>query len=181
MIVLRGVRFGYSEGEPVLDRVDLDIPAGLTLLLGPNGCGKSTLMRIAAGVERPDAGSVAIDGHDLWKDEVAARASLAYVPEQPDLTPYATLEEILALVCRLRGAPIARAAEALERVGLAGLGRRSVRELSMGQPGAPLSPRRGSDRRGRSSSTSPSRPSTAPRGRRSSPGSRVFARRGRRS
>jgi len=133
MIVLRGVRFGYSEGEPVLDRVDLDIPAGLTLLLGPNGCGKSTLMRIAAGVERPDAGSVAIDGHDLWKDEVAARASLAYVPEQPDLTPYATLEEILALVCRLRGAPIARAAEALERVGLAGLGRRSVRELSMGQ------------------------------------------------
>jgi ABC-type multidrug transport system ATPase subunit len=133
MIRLSGVRFGYRAGEPILDRVDLEVAVGLTLLLGPNGCGKSTLLRIAAGVERPDAGSVAIDGHDLWKDEVAARAGLAYVPEQPDLTPYATLDEILALVCRLRGEPIDRAAEALGRVGLAGLGRRSVRELSMGQ------------------------------------------------
>lgn len=133
MIRLQGVRFGYRAGEPVLDGVNLDIPAGLTLLLGPNGCGKSTLLRIAAGVERPHAGAVEVSGRDLWTSETAARRDLAYVPEQPDLTPYATLVEVFKLVCRLREEPAARAAEALDRAGLAGLGRRSVRELSMGQ------------------------------------------------
>jgi ABC-2 type transport system ATP-binding protein len=125
--------FSYRHGEPVLSGVDLEITPGLTLLLGPNGCGKSTLLKMAAGVERPDGGRVEIDGHDLWKDEVAARRTLAYVPEQPDLTPYATVREILSLVCRLRGEPAERGREALERVGLSGLGHRSVRELSMGQ------------------------------------------------
>ena len=64
---------------------------------------------------------------------MAARRGLAYVPEQPDLTPYATVREILDLVCRLRGEPRERGREALERVGLANLAHRSVRELSMGQ------------------------------------------------
>ncbi|HEY0552630.1 MAG TPA: ABC transporter ATP-binding protein [Thermoanaerobaculia bacterium] len=136
MIRLRGVSFSYREAEPVLAGVDLEIGPGLTLLLGPNGCGKSTLLKIAAGIERPDSGRIEIDGHDLWSDsrsEVAARRSLAYVPEQPDLTPYATLREILDLVCRLRGEPRKSGREALARVGLGDLSHRSVRELSMGQ------------------------------------------------
>jgi ABC-2 type transport system ATP-binding protein len=132
MIRLLGASFAYRAGQPVLDRVDLEIPAGLTLLVGRNGCGKSTLLKLASGVERPDAGRIEIEElgvrRDLWRDEAAARAGLAYVPEQPDLTPYASVGEILRLVCRLRGEPQASAAEAL-----AGLGGRSVRELSMGQ------------------------------------------------
>lgn len=133
MIRLQGVSFAYRESEPVLAGVDLEIAPGLTLLLGPNGCGKSTLLKIAAGIERPDSGRIEIDGHDLWTDEVAARRGLAYVPEQPDLTPYATLREILDLVCRLRGEPRESGREALARVGLGKLSHRSVRELSMGQ------------------------------------------------
>ncbi|MFL6196351.1 MAG: ATP-binding cassette domain-containing protein [Thermoanaerobaculia bacterium] len=133
MIRLHGISFAYRREEPVLAGVDLEIPPGLTLLLGPNGCGKSTLLKMAAGIERPDSGRIEIDGHDLWTDEVAARRSLAYVPEQPDLTPYATVREVLDLVCRLRGEPRERGREALERVGLGMLGHRSVRELSMGQ------------------------------------------------
>ncbi len=133
MIRLRSVSFAYRPGEPVLDRVDLDLPPGLTLLVGPNGCGKSTLLKLAAGVEQPDAGTISIAGHDLWRDEVAARRGLVYLPEQPDLTPYATVGEILALVCRLRGEPPSAGREALELVGLAPFARRSVRELSMGQ------------------------------------------------
>jgi Cu-processing system ATP-binding protein len=74
-----------------------------------------------------------VGGHDLWGDEVAARRRLAYVPEQPDLTPYATVREVLDLVRRLRGEPRESMDEALEFVGLSQLGHRSVRELSMGQ------------------------------------------------
>jgi ABC-2 type transport system ATP-binding protein len=133
VIHLQGVSFAYRDAEPVLTGVDLEIAPGLTLLLGPNGCGKSTLLKLAAGIERPDSGRIEIDGHDLWSDEVAARRGLAYVPEQPDLTPYATLREILDLVCRLRGEPRERGREALARVGLGMLSHRSVRELSMGQ------------------------------------------------
>ncbi len=133
MIRFHKTSFSYRAGEPVLAGIDLEIGSGLTLLLGPNGCGKSSLLKLAAGVEEPDEGRVEIDGHDLWSDEVAARRTLAYVPEQPDLTPYATVREILALVCRLRGEPREKGEEALELVGLRGLAHRSVRELSMGQ------------------------------------------------
>jgi ABC-type multidrug transport system ATPase subunit len=133
MIRFEKVSFAYRETEPVLSGVDLEIPAGLTLLLGRNGCGKSTLLKMAAGVERPDRGRVRIDGRDLWVDEEEARRTLAYVPEQPDLTPYATVREILGLVCRLRGEPGQAADTALTLVGLDNLAHRSVRELSMGQ------------------------------------------------
>jgi ABC-type multidrug transport system ATPase subunit len=127
------VSFAYGPGEPVLSGVDLELGAGLTLVVGVNGCGKSTLLKLAAGVERPDGGSIEIGGQDLWRQEVAARRHLAYVPEQPDLTPYATLHEVLALVCRLRGEPVARAGAALAQVGLERFSQRSVRQLSMGQ------------------------------------------------
>lgn len=133
MISLRNVRFGYASDATSLACESLDIPAGVTLLLGPNGAGKSTLLKLAAGVEQPVSGTVSIDGHDLWRDEVAARSALAYVPEHPDLIPYATVGEVLGLVCRLRSRPVDDGARALALVGLEGLGDRSVRELSMGQ------------------------------------------------
>jgi len=132
MIALRNVRFSY--GRAVALTCDaLDIGPGVTLLLGPNGAGKSTLLKLVAGVEHPTAGTVSVDGHDMWRDEVAARSALAYVPEHPDLTPYATVSEVLGLVCRLRGLPVSDGDQALSTVGLEGFGDRSVRELSMGQ------------------------------------------------
>ena len=133
MISLRDVRFGYSRGTTAFACDTLDVGAGVSLLLGPNGAGKSTLLKLISGVEQPTAGSVCIEGHDLWRDEVAARAALAYVPEHPDLTPYATVGEVLGLACRLRGRPVDDGIRALEVVGLRDLGDRSVRELSMGQ------------------------------------------------
>jgi len=133
MIRLDDVHFCYRQGEPVLAGISLEIPRGLTLVLGPNGAGKSTFLKIVAGVERPDRGIASIDGCDLWREEVAARQSIAYVPEQPDLTPYATIMDVLKLVCRLRRAPVSSARAALERAGLGQLGNRSIRELSLGQ------------------------------------------------
>ena len=129
----RGVRFGYRPELPVLARLDLAVGPGLTLLTGPNGCGKSTLLRLAAGVERPQEGTVEVDGLDLQRDEVGARLRLAYLPEHPDVSPYATVREVLVLVARLRGEPEARADQVLDEVGLLHLQRRGIRELSHGQ------------------------------------------------
>jgi len=133
MIRFQNVSFSYEKDAPVLFGIDLEFQPGLTMLLGPNGCGKSTLLKLASGVEKPDTGRITIDGHDLWQDEVEARQSLAYVPEQPDLTPYATIREILNLVCRLRNESSEKGMDALEFFGLRDLASRTVRELSLGQ------------------------------------------------
>lgn len=133
MIRFEGVSFSYESRVQVIDAADCSLGPGLTLCLGLNGCGKSTFLKLAAGVEYPDAGRVLLGGRDLWKDEVAARRSLAYLPEHPDLTPYATIKDILRLVCRLRGDKPDRGSEALAAVGLESLADRSVRELSLGQ------------------------------------------------
>jgi len=133
MIRFKNVHFAYAPGEPVFQGADLSLGRGLTLVLGPNGSGKSTLLKLAAGIERPDQGVAEIGGLDLWREEIAARRHLAYVSEQPDLTPYASIRDIIYLVCRLRSAPLPQGREALERVGLWQIANRSIRQLSSGQ------------------------------------------------
>ncbi len=133
MMVFEDVTFAYEPGRPVVRNASFPLGPGLTLLLGPNGCGKSTLLKLAAGVERPDRGRILVDGLDLWMREAEARRGLAYLPEFADITPYATLRDVLLLVCRLRGESKAAGAKALEIFGLADESGRSVRELSSGQ------------------------------------------------
>jgi len=133
VIELRDIAFAYRRDRVSLTVPALDIGTGLTLIVGPNGSGKSTLLRIIAGVERPARGTVSIAGADLWREEVEARRHLAFVPEYPELTPYATVVDVLWLVASLRGAPDSSVVGALDRVGLFDAAGRTVRELSMGQ------------------------------------------------
>lgn len=133
MIQLRDVRYSYDGERPALAARELDIGPGLTLVVGPNGAGKSTLLRLIAGVERPTSGTVTIDGFDLWSAEVESRRHLAYVPEHPEITPYATIVDVLRLVASVRGLPPTAVSEALDRVGLIDVAWRTVRELSLGQ------------------------------------------------
>ena len=133
MIRFEKVTFAYERTAPVFQSLDISLDTGLTLLLGPNGSGKTTLLKLAAGVEKPDEGKIWIDKHDLWKHEVAARREIAYLPEHPDLTPYASIREITRFVCRLRGEPLARGEEALAILDMDRVASRSVRELSQGQ------------------------------------------------
>lgn len=52
-----------------LDRVNLELPKGVSLILGPNGGGKSTLLKIIAGIYRPTGGRIRVLGLDPWKSE----------------------------------------------------------------------------------------------------------------
>ena len=62
---IRGVSRSYGQVRAVRD-VSLDVaPGEFITLLGPSGCGKTTLLRLVAGFERPDAGTIAISGHDV--------------------------------------------------------------------------------------------------------------------
>jgi ABC-type multidrug transport system fused ATPase/permease subunit len=79
-IRLRGLRFAYPGGGPVLDGVDLDIPAGTSLaIVGQNGAGKTTLAKLLCRLYDPQGGAVEVDGTDLreldldgWRRRLAA-------------------------------------------------------------------------------------------------------------
>src|SRR5215467_12464851 len=72
-------------------------------LIGPNGAGKTTTLRSLAGILRPTAGRVAIDGHDIVDQPIEAKRRLAFMPDEPHLFEYLTVEEHLRLVGRLYG------------------------------------------------------------------------------
>jgi ABC-2 type transport system ATP-binding protein len=72
-------------------------------LVGPNGAGKTTTLHCLSGITIPTGGRVRVAGHDLAKDPVAAKSALAFVPDEPHLFDYLTVEEHLRFVARLYG------------------------------------------------------------------------------
>jgi len=72
-------------------------------LVGPNGAGKTTTLRSLAGIIRPTAGTIRIAGHDLARDPVPAKRALAFIPDEPHLFDYLTVEEHLGFIARLYG------------------------------------------------------------------------------
>jgi ABC-2 type transport system ATP-binding protein len=78
-------------------------PGEIVGLIGPNGAGKTTTLRSLAGILRPTSGKVLIDGHDIVEDPIEAKRRLAFMPDEPHLFEYLTIEEHLRLVARLYG------------------------------------------------------------------------------
>ncbi len=72
-------------------------------LVGPNGAGKTTTLRSIAGIVRPTEGTIRVAGHDLAREPVAAKGKLAFIPDEPQLFEYLTVEEHLRFVGRLYG------------------------------------------------------------------------------
>src|SRR5205807_1270499 len=79
-VAVAGVTFGVAAGE-------------ILGLVGPNGAGKTTTLRALAGILTPTRGRLAINGHDLAQEPVAAKAALAYVPDDPKLFDQLTVWE----------------------------------------------------------------------------------------
>jgi ABC-2 type transport system ATP-binding protein len=87
-----------------VSRLSFDIGPGEVLgLVGPNGAGKTTTLRCLCGIMAPSAGSIAIAGHDIQSDGVEAKRALAFIPDEPHLFEYLTVEEHLRFTAKLYG------------------------------------------------------------------------------
>lgn len=120
-----------------LDRVSLEIKEGsLVALLGPSGSGKSTLLRAIAGLEKPDIGSVIINGQDTTDLDVGKR-NIGFVFQHYALFKHMTIRQNIAFGLQIRKYSRAvmknRVEELLELIQLQGLGDRYPAQLSGGQ------------------------------------------------
>jgi putative ABC transport system ATP-binding protein len=134
--------YGNGPGAvTALDRVTLAFPAGsYTAVMGPSGSGKSTLLQCAAGLDRPDAGEVSINGTRLGRLgetalTVLRREQIGFIFQSFNLMPSLTAAQNVELPLRLAGRrPEPEAIEAaLSAVGLADRARHRPSELSGGQ------------------------------------------------
>ena len=120
-----------------LEDVSIEVAAGsLTALLGPSGGGKSTLLRVIAGLERPDAGRVLIEGEDMTR-RPAQKREVGFVFQHYAAFKHMTVRENVAFGLRIRKRPRDeirnRVNELLELVQLTGLAERYPAQLSGGQ------------------------------------------------
>ncbi len=126
------VRFGDVDA---VRGIDLSVAAGAaTALLGRNGAGKSTTMRVLAGVVPPSAGLVTVDGLDVRTQTIAVKRLSGYCPDVGGLVPRATPWEHLQLAARLRRLEgwEDRARALLERFDLGGVAHRVTAGFSHG-------------------------------------------------
>ncbi|MEO6877180.1 MAG: ABC transporter ATP-binding protein [Gemmatimonadaceae bacterium] len=90
--------------------MSFDVAAGEVLgLVGPNGAGKTTTLRCLAGIIAPSAGTVSVAGHDMQRDGIAAKRALAFIPDEPHLFEYLSVDEHLRFIGRLYGVADAEA------------------------------------------------------------------------
>ena len=121
VVSLRNLTHDYGN-HVALRELEVDIPPGVTGLVGANGAGKTTMLRILLGLLHPTAGSVTVLGHDAITDPLSVRALVGYMPEGSALPKDQTAADFVAYTAQLAGLPAGdarrRASETLFLVGL---------------------------------------------------------------
>ena len=134
---LKEIKKSFTEGEAVLDNISLEICKGeFVTLLGSSGCGKTTTLRIIAGLEQPDAGSVWLDGREVTGLEPNQR-DVNTVFQNYALFPHMNVAENIGYGLKLKKVPKSeirkKVSQMLELVQLEGYEKRKPSELSGGQ------------------------------------------------
>jgi ABC-2 type transport system ATP-binding protein len=124
MSVLQTDNLTHDYGEVVaLSGLDLEIPPGVTGLVGANGAGKTTLLRLMLGLLHPTSGSMKVLGHDPQQEPLVVRSRIGYMPEVDCLPKDQTAADFVAYAAQLAGIPPReakrRSSETLFLVGLA--------------------------------------------------------------
>ena len=133
MVELRGLEKTYG-GRAVLAGADLVVhPGEAVALVGGNGSGKTTTLRCVAGLARPDAGSVRVDGIDVLARPREALERLAYLPQRPVFPGTLTVREVVDVAARLRRQPARVVDREIERCGLGHVAGRFLSQLSGGE------------------------------------------------
>lgn len=122
---------------PALDNVDLKVKDGEILgLVGMNGAGKTTAMRLSTGVLSPSSGTVLVDGLDITRDKIRASMSIGWIPEYPNFDPVLKPMELLKYFGGLykigRKTMEIKGIELLKKVGLETETRKRLRTYSQG-------------------------------------------------
>jgi iron(III) transport system ATP-binding protein len=133
----------FSNDAAAVNGISFSVPKGqLFTLLGPSGCGKSTTLRCIAGLERPEGGSIRIDGRSVYSAEQGVfvnpdKRGIGMVFQSYAIWPHMTVYENVAYALEVKRTPRAevrpRVMEALQRVGLEGFAERPAPNLSGGQ------------------------------------------------
>lgn len=136
------VAFSYKPGAPFIEGLSARIESGsVTSIIGPNGCGKSTLVKLASGLLRPASGRVEVKGRDTGSLSARERARELAVLAQSSRVPPVSVEALVALGRhphtgmggRLGPRDRERVEAALERAGVARFRDHDVRKLSGGE------------------------------------------------
>ncbi|MBV1855158.1 ABC transporter ATP-binding protein [Catellatospora tritici] len=102
-LLLTGLTKTFGD-KIAVEQVDLTVPAGSFFgVVGPNGAGKTTALSMAVGLLRPDAGTSAVFGVDMWSDPVRAKALIGVLPDNLALPERLTGRELLTFLGQLRG------------------------------------------------------------------------------
>ncbi|AKU17442.1 ABC transporter ATP-binding protein [Luteipulveratus mongoliensis] len=133
---LRGLVKSFGP-KTAVNGLSLQVPRGsLYGLVGPNGAGKTTTLSMATGLLRPDVGSAAVVGHDVWSDPAGAKALMGVLPDGVRLFDRLSGRELLRYVGLLRSVPqqvvAERTEQLLDALGLHGDGNTLVVDYSAG-------------------------------------------------
>ena len=128
---------GTARVQAVVDVGFEAVDGEITGLLGANGAGKSTTLRMLATLLRPDTGQACIDGHDIVTDVLGARRQLGYMPHEAGIYPRLSARENVHYYARLSGLngpeAVRRTGELVEQLGMAGFADRRTAGFSQGQ------------------------------------------------
>lgn len=132
LLTMRNVTKRFKK-RVVIESFNLEVSAGeLVSLYGPNGVGKSTLMKMIAGIITPTSGTIEVKGYTSQSDRIAYAKNVSYMPDHFQFQQRLTLMEFLTYYAKLRGVSEEEVLQALERVGLADQRQQYVHTLSKG-------------------------------------------------